>query len=287
MGYLSYIYRQFFDHPPPIPSSLSLKDQTILITGANSGIGLEAARQCVKLEAKLLILAVRSQVKGEAAKSDILKTNPGSETIVEIWLLDLESFGSVVAFGKRADELPRLDVAMLNAGVFKFAWETTSDGIESSLQVNHLSTALLSLLLLPVLRKTAIILHQPPRLTFTSSEVHMWTPFNEQNAANVLECLNDKGHFKDYMDRYCVTKLLDVFWVRELAAKVSEDVAIINLINPGSVDTGLHRGNKVFQLMDKIVGRTPEEGGRLLVDAAVVKGSESHGKYLSEARLVE
>lgn len=241
----------------------------------------------MKLEAKLLILAVRSQVKGEAAKSDILKSNPSSGTIIEVWLLDLESLESVVAFGKRTDELPRLDIAILNAGVFKFAWETSSDGIESSLQVNHLSTCLLALLLLPVLRKTAIALEKPPRLTFTSSEVHMWTPFNEQHAANILECLNDKAHFKGGPDRYFVSKLLNVFWVRELAARVSEDVVIINLVNPGSVYTGLHRDNKVFQFADRIIGRTPEEAGRLLIDAAMVKRSESHGKYLSEAKLVE
>jgi retinol dehydrogenase-12 len=287
MGYLSYLYRQFFIHPPPIPSSLSLKNQIVLITGANSGIGLEAARQCVKLEAELVILAVRSQTKGEAAKSDILRTNPDSTAIVEVWLLDLESFDSVVAFGKRINDLSRLDVAMLNAGVFKFAWETTTNGLESSLQVNHLSTALLSLLLLPVLRKTAIAVQKPSRLTFTSSEVHMWTPFKEQNTTNILECLNDKEYFKDYTDRYCVSKLLGVFWVRELATKIPKDVVILNLINPGSVDTGLHRDNKVFQFMDKVVGRTPEEGGRLLIDAAMVKGSESHGQYMSEAKLVE
>ncbi|RDL30819.1 uncharacterized protein BP5553_10164 [Venustampulla echinocandica] len=287
MGYLSYLYRQFFDHPPPIPLSTSLKGQTVLVTGANSGIGLEAARQCVRLDASLVILAVRSKDKGEAAKEDILKSNSGSQSLVEVWLLDLESFKSVIAFGKRAQELPRLDVAMLNAGVFKFEWGTSPAGVESSLQTNHLSTALLSLLLLPVLRTTSHVRKSPPRLTFSSSEVHMWTSFKEKKADNILEHLNDKQHCKDFMDRYCVSKLLNVFWVLELVANVSRVDVTINLVNPGSVDTGLHRDNKIFQVVDRIVGRTSDEGGRLLIDAAVVKGSETHGKYLSEARLVE
>lgn len=60
------------------------------------------------------------------------------------------------------------------------------------------------------------------------------------------------------------------------------------MINPGSVDTDLHRDGDIgVKLFDRFIGRTLEEGGRLLIDAAVVKGAETHGKYLSEAKLVE
>lgn len=177
---------------------------------------------------------------------------------------------------------------MLNAGAFKFEWSTCPAGIESSLQVNQLATALLSLLLLPVLRKTTSNIGHASRLTFTSSEVHMWTPFKEQKADKILEQLNNKQLFTDSVDRYSVTKLLNVFWVLELASKVPGKQIVINLINPGSVDTGLHRdANAIVQTFDKVIGRTPAEGGRLLIDAAVVKGAETHGKYLSEAKLVE
>lgn len=107
MGFASFLYRQVFVHPPPLPTDLSLEGQTVLITGANSGIGLEAARQCVRLNAATVILAVRTVSKGEEAKADILKSNPGSKTSVEVWPLDLESFDSVLAFGKRAQGLTR------------------------------------------------------------------------------------------------------------------------------------------------------------------------------------
>lgn len=59
MGYACYLYRQVFVHPPQIPPTASLKNRIVLITDA-SGIGLEAARNCVKLEAKILVLAVRT-----------------------------------------------------------------------------------------------------------------------------------------------------------------------------------------------------------------------------------
>jgi retinol dehydrogenase-12 len=89
-------------------------------------------------------------------------------------------------------------------------------------------------------------------------------------------------------NRYSVTKLLDVFWVVELVSRLSGDEVVINMINPGSVDTDLHRDRDIgVKLFDRFIGKTPEEGRRLLIDAAVVKGAETHGKYLSEAKLVE
>jgi retinol dehydrogenase-12 len=127
MGLPSFIFRRLFVHPPQLPTTLSLKGQTILITGSNTGIGLEAARQCVKLDANILILAVRSISKGEAAKADILQTNTASKTQVEVWNLDQESVKSVTAFGKRVQGLPRLDVAILNAAIFKFEYSTSSE----------------------------------------------------------------------------------------------------------------------------------------------------------------
>jgi len=57
--------------------------------------------------------------KGEAAKEATIKSNSGSKTRIEVWFLDQESFASVLDCGKRAHLLPRLDVAMLNAGAFK------------------------------------------------------------------------------------------------------------------------------------------------------------------------
>lgn len=107
MTFAGYLLRQVFVHPPQLPADLNLQGQTILITGANSGIGLEAARQCVRLGGATLILAVRTIAKGEEAKADILKTNPMSKTDVQVWALELESFESVLAFGKRAQDLDR------------------------------------------------------------------------------------------------------------------------------------------------------------------------------------
>lgn len=123
-----------------------------------------------------VIMDVRTLSKGEEAKADLLKSNPSCN--VEVWELDMDSFDSVMAFGKRAQGLDRLDIALLNAGVKKPEYtQNKLAGHETTIQVNHLATALLSLLLLPPLRASAAKYGNPSRMTITSSEVHMWTPF--------------------------------------------------------------------------------------------------------------
>jgi short-subunit dehydrogenase len=82
----------------------------------------------------------------------------------------------------------------------------------------------------------------------------MWTPFKEQRAENILSRLNDKKSFNDPMDRYVVTKLLNVFWIVELASRISAEGVVINFVNPGLVNTSLHRnGNKALQTCDRIL----------------------------------
>ena len=104
-----------------LPQSASFASQTVLITGANSGLGLETARHIVKLGASKVILGVRSVARGEAAKNDIESTT-GRTGIIEVWQVDLERFDSVEAFTARAARLERLDVAIMNAGLASLQW---------------------------------------------------------------------------------------------------------------------------------------------------------------------
>lgn len=73
---------------------------------------------------------------------------------INVWALDMESYESIQAFVRKCDaELPRMDYVVLNAGIGPIAFATTrSTGHETTIQVNHLSTALLTLLLLPILK---------------------------------------------------------------------------------------------------------------------------------------
>ncbi|KAL8778494.1 MAG: hypothetical protein Q9213_007385 [Squamulea squamosa] len=283
MGMLGFMYRQKTAHPAPVPFH-DLSGQTVLVTGANVGIGMEATRQLIGFKVARVIMAVRSPAKGEEAKAQLLKTNPSCD--IQVWPLDMESFDSVIAFGQRAQQLDRLDLVLLNAGVKKQACEqNNATGHETTIQVNHLATALLSLLLLLPLRQTALKYGKPSRMTLTASEVHMWATFKEKTAPNIIKELDDKTTFA-YPERYNLSKLLNVLWARELASKVSKDQIIINTVNPGLVKSSLHRENTnaAEKKFTAFFGWTPEEGGRTLVNAAVAQGPNTHGGYMSECK---
>jgi hypothetical protein len=91
-----------------LPAPDSFGSQTVIITGSNTGIGLETARRIVSLGASKVILGIRTLSKGLSAKAN-MESSTGRTGVVEVWELDLESFASVKAFPSRAGSLGRLD----------------------------------------------------------------------------------------------------------------------------------------------------------------------------------
>lgn len=187
-GFLEFIYSQFFEYLPYPKRSFS--GQTIIVTGSNTGLGLEAARHFARLDAAKVILAVRSIPKGEAAQKSI-ETSTNRKGVVEVWNLDLGSYESVKGFAKKAEGLNRLDALVENAGVVKTVWSVQEDN-ESTITTNVVSTFLLGLLLLPKLRETGQKFNTTPHLAVTCSEVHSWTPLNERKSKSIFDALNDK-----------------------------------------------------------------------------------------------
>lgn len=174
------------------------------------------------LGAAKVILAVRTISKGETARESIIQSTKVDAAVVEVWSLDLGSHSSVKAFAERVNkELPRLDVALLNAGIATDKFKIV-EGDESTIATNVTSTFLLGMLLLPKLKETAKKFPDAPKphLTFTSSEVHFMTTFptgkdalRDGTAGNggVFGKLNDAEISKSHMaDRYNVSKLLEV-----------------------------------------------------------------------------
>lgn len=165
--------------------------QTIIVTGSNIGMGLEAARHFVRLDAGKVILAVRNISKGEAAKKSILESEKRPDEVVEVWELDLASYASTKAFAQRAQGLERLDVVVENAGIYMYSFEMAEED-ESTITVNNVSTFLLGILLLPKLRETSIAQRKETVLTFTGSFVHYLTEFPERIADKIFDELADR-----------------------------------------------------------------------------------------------
>ncbi len=94
----------------PAPSQDSdLSKQIIIVTGSNTGLGLEASRHLSRLGPYKLIMAVRNPAKGEEARKNILASTGKLGSSIEVWALDMDSYDSVKAFASRASQLPRLD----------------------------------------------------------------------------------------------------------------------------------------------------------------------------------
>ncbi|RYP71039.1 hypothetical protein DL770_008178 [Monosporascus sp. CRB-9-2] len=272
------------------PDTCVIEESTVIITGSNTGLGLEAARRIVHLGASKVILAVRDASKGDSAKRSI-EESTGQLGIVEVWPLDLSSYQSVKSFAKRAIGLDRLDVVVENAGKLTHDFSMAEDN-ESTITVNVVSTMLLALLLLPKLRETSQRLDKTVVLTFTGSFVHWLTNLPERKEERILEAcaIKEKARMRD---RYNVSKLLELLAVRELANKLSVSTqsgkVICSILNPGTVVTEIDREghgirNALFQVFLKLVGRNAEEASRTLVHAA--QGlEETHGQYLDDCKV--
>ncbi len=164
---------------------------TVVVTGANVGLGFEAARHYVRLGAAKVIIAVRTIEKGEAAKKAIEESEK-RQGIIEVWHLDLQSYESVKQFAKKVQDLPRLDIMLENAGIATRKFRRAEEN-ESTLTVNVVSTFLLALLVLPKLRHTSTTFNTTPYLTIVSSEVHFFTSLPEKSSPNIFEKLNDEA----------------------------------------------------------------------------------------------
>jgi retinol dehydrogenase-12 len=127
----STLYYKWLSSLPEM--SKDLTGRTVIVTGANVGVGLEAARFFCNMNPARLILAVRTTSKGEEAKKEIESQDSlARKTNVEVWELDLGLFESVKRFAKRCnDELERVDILVENAALGEGTWSTTADGWES------------------------------------------------------------------------------------------------------------------------------------------------------------
>ncbi|KAL8956437.1 MAG: hypothetical protein Q9183_006302 [Haloplaca sp. 2 TL-2023] len=166
-----------------------------------------------------------------------------------------------------------------------------SEDNEALITTNVVSTFLLALLALPKLRESGTKFNFTPRLTIVTSEVHFFTEFPEKSSEDIFATLNDKATAR-MDDRYNVSKLLEVFYVRELASKLSSSSSkpaiILNCVNPGLChsELALKGGDPlVLKIMKFFLARTSEAGSRNYLAATSELGEESHGSYISACRI--
>ncbi|KAF2106110.1 hypothetical protein BDV96DRAFT_591457 [Lophiotrema nucula] len=293
--FLMLMKSQFFVKIP-LPTS-DFTGQTVIVTGSNTGLGLEAARHLVRLGAAKVILAVRSVDKGERAAESILKSTEKTKNVIEVWQLDLGNYESIRAFGKRVGGLERLDAVIQNAGINTLEWSTAEDN-ETTLTVNVVGAVLVGLLVLPKLRESGKKFGTKNRLTFVGSDLHYVGSVKEAKQAgsgSLFDALNKKQNRKLF-DRYPTTKLLLLYAVREIARRspvTPESPVIISCMTPGACKSDLMRDEipKIVRIIiQSIMGlmmRSTEVGGGMLVDAVRPDRGieETHGAFLQDLKV--
>ncbi|PNS16924.1 hypothetical protein CAC42_4888 [Sphaceloma murrayae] len=288
---------------PPAPSTHSFANRTIIVTGSNTGLGYESALQFHRQGCARLILGVRNTSSGQSAASRIRALSSGTGS-VEVWQLDMLDYESIKAFAGRVErELERLDVAVLNAGVFSAKPEVGRYGFERTVQVNVLATVLLGLLLLPKLRAGAVQGGEKPVLEFVGSGTHVTLKWDEElkSSSAPLGVLNQRaeravkgeGSYSGGL-YYGSSKLLLQCAIGHLArlAKRADgqvEVAVFSVC-PGLTKTSLARDvlkwwiMPFFWLFTAIFARTSEQGARTYVSGAAL-GEKAHGGFWQHDKL--
>ncbi|KAJ5652002.1 hypothetical protein N7507_009428 [Penicillium longicatenatum] len=284
--------------PPTDPRGINLAGKTVLLTGATSGLGYEAAIKFLNLGVDSLVIGSRSLERGNRTKAELEKvtSRPG---VVQVWELEMNNFQSVKDFTSRVNkELPQLDIALLNAGLWNREYTLAPDGSEETLKVNTLSTSLLALLLLPKLRESSGA--EPTHLSVVSSQQFVRARAESLiTEGSLLEHLNSQERFQG-PKQYGISKLLLEYVMKTVAGLVrNEDGTlpiIVNTISPGLCQSSLTRQYRrrfyerwLSWLAYRLFARTTEQGSRSLV-SATLQGVESQGKcwrsdgYLDESK---
>uniref|UniRef100_A0A914UX67 WW domain-containing oxidoreductase n=1 Tax=Plectus sambesii TaxID=2011161 RepID=A0A914UX67_9BILA len=275
--------RQRFDASSKALQVLSGEDltgKTVLITGANSGIGFETARSLAAHNAHI-VMACRNISAAERAKLRIEEEKHSAE--VDVILCDLASLASVRQCARTfLTKGWSLDVLILNAA-YMGPFELSEDGYEMSFAVNHLGHAYLTRLLLDRLKASA-----PARVVILSSESHRFLLSPINSADDITTSRLSPSHAKDYwfMDAYGTSKLCNLLYALALNRRIIGDRVVVNAVHPGNmVVTNLARRSCalrcLFQLARPFTKTMQQAAASVVLAAAAVDFATVGGQYIN------
>lgn len=261
----------------------ALDDRTVVVTGANTGLGKAGTDAFVQAGADV-VMACRSTDRGGRARDDLLAADPpGTLTVAE---LDLADLASVEAFAQwYAAEHDSLHILCNNAGVMAIPRRVTADGFEYQIGVNHLGHFALTGWLLDQLIDTP----GETRVVTQSSYVHVRGHVDF-----------DDLHGEDEYDKwsaYAQSKLANLLFAFELQRRLDDaDVDVVSVgCHPGYADTDLQRrgpeaaGSRVrlwaMRLANRLLAQSAEQGVWPMLHAATETGLDG-GEYVGPGGLL-
>nr|XP_010974909.2 retinol dehydrogenase 11 [Camelus dromedarius] len=255
-------------------STVQLPGKVAVVTGANTGIGKETAKELAKRGARVY-LACRDVQKGELVAREIQTMTGNQEVLAR--KLDLADTKSIRTFaeGFLAEE-KHLHILINNAGVMMCPYSKTADGFEMHMGVNHLGHFLLTHLLLEKLKESA-----PSRVVNVSSLAHHLGRIHFHNLQG--------EKFYNAGLAYCHSKLANILFTKELARRLKGSGVTAYSVHPGTVNSDLVRHSSVmrfFWLLFSFFFKTPQQGAQTSLYCALTEGLEIlNGNHFSDCHV--
>lgn len=265
--------------------------RTVIVTGATSGIGRQAARALAEKGARVII-AARNIEKADRVARDIRAgmANDGTNNAADISTsadnmagelliekLDLASLSSIRDFAEKiASEHSRLDMLINNAGVMFCPLSRTQDGFEQQIGVNHLGHFALTGLLLPMLKQT------------TGSRVISVASLAHKGGKIDLDDLNWENRDYSSVQAYCDSKLANLLFMNELNRRLKGQSAdpIAVAAHPGWTSTELQRHSTMTKVGNFLFGQKASVGALPTLRAATGP-TANMGAYFGPRGLLE
>ncbi|KAK8766191.1 retinol dehydrogenase 13-like [Amblyomma americanum] len=257
-----------------------LDGKTVIITGANTGLGKAAAKEFASRGANV-IMACRDLTKCRRVRREILTAVENKHVVCE--QLDLASLESIRDFATRINEsVKQVDILVNNAGVMRCPKLLTKDGFEMQLGVNHMGHFYLTALLLDKIKAAA-----PSRVVNVSSVAHM------RGKINYADFNSDQDY--NPADAYNQSKLANVLFTTELAQRLKGTGVSVFAVHPGIVNTEITRhmgiANSWLAAMFAkplmwLFAKSPRQGVQGILYCAMASGIEEHsGKYFCNCKV--
>lgn len=252
-----------------------LQNKTVIVTGANSGMGMATVRALSDMGAKVIMLC-RSEKRGTEA---LEKLSSEKYRDLELILCDLGNYDSIRAFANIVRRgYDHIDILVNNAGFISLDRQETGEGLERQFGINHIGHFLLTMSLLDLMGEGGRIVNVASGAHKTG-KIH-FDDINLTKGFNVIKA-------------YSQSKLANVLFTRELARRVKDRGITVNCCHPGAVATniGIDRdtgfGKTVTRLL-KPFFQTPEQGARTAIFLASDDSvSDVTGEYFYKCRIAK